>query len=323
MSDFIRVSLILLTQKNCLFRFSGAVTLTQDFNSPTPHHGLFAEDFCATDMVTSTQDIQPASLYGGFIPDDLSETELEDIFQNLEKNEFPDTVNSDAPSTTSAPEPAPKSSLVSYSDSDSDTATEEGQSGAPKFRFKKPVSEQELAKLSQKTFAASTERKILWAVNLFRDWRFTRIRVPGSDGHLRWCDINDSRIQASNLSYCLCRFLSEVRRAASTEYPAKMLYNIVIMIQMHCNKLGKTWKLVNGPEFVDVKHTLDNLMKQRSHENVGSENRSADPISFEAEDKMWKDGVLGEERLAQLRDMVMFLIGLSFALHGGDEQRRL
>ncbi len=287
-----------------------------------------------SDLVSSTQDLLPPVLDGGFIPDDLSAAELENIFQHLEKNEFPDNCSSStAPVTASTPNEVPASTsssfkedpparLVSYTDSD-ESATEEGQSGSPKFHFKKPVSEKELAKLGEKTFAASTERKILWAVNLFRDWCFTRIRVPGSDGRLRWCDINDSRIQASNLSYCLCRFLSEVCHADGTEYPAKTLYNIVIMIQMHCDKLGKTWKLVNGPQFVDVKNTLDNLMKQRSRQNMGSENRSADPISFEAEDKMWREGILSEERPSQLRDTVMFLIGLTFALCGGDEQRCL
>ncbi len=52
------------------------------------------------------------------------------------------------------------------------------------------------------------------------------------------------------------------------------------MIQMHFDKMGKQWKLIDGPEFVQVKNTLDNLMKVCSLQNVGSENRSADPISL-------------------------------------------
>ncbi len=153
--------------------------------------------------------------------------------------------------------------------------------------------------------------------------KFIRIREPGSDGHLRWCDITSGNVQPSNLAYCLCRFLSEVGRADGTEYPAKTLYSILIMLQMHLEKLGKQWKLVDGPDFVRVKHTLDNLMKSRAQANVGSENQSAQPISVECENEMWRKGILGEDSPSTLRDMVMFLIRLSFALRGGDEQRRL
>ncbi len=209
--------------------------------------------------------------------------------------------------------------MVNYSDSDSD----EGQSEPVVSHFRDPVKPEELEKLGQKTFATSTERKITWAVNLFQDWRFLRICEPSSDGWLRWCDLKDGRIQASNLSFCLCKFLSEVRRLDGTEFPAKTLYSIVIMIQMHFDKMGKQWKLIDVPEFVQVKHTLDNLMKSRTLQNVGSENRSTDPISLEAENLMWRSGVLGEDIPVKLRDTVMFLIGLSFALCGGEEQWRL
>ncbi len=190
------------------------------------------------------------------------------------------------------------------------------------YRFKKPVSEQELAKMSEKTFAASTERKIQWAVNLFQNWRFSRVRLPECDGRLRWCDIEDGRIQPSNLAHCLCVFLTEVRRVDGTEYPAKTLYSIIVLLQMHFDKMGKLWKLIDGNDFVKVKHTLDNLMKEQACSET-SENMSADPISLEAEDKMWQSGILGEQNPNQLRDTVMYLIGISFALRGGDKQRNL
>ncbi len=241
----------------------------------------------------------------------------------------------DSPSKVARMSTRAATNLVSYTDSESEdidvvglsqdecknnsdksSCAAEIASAKPAYRFKKPVSEQE------KTFAASTERKIQWAVRLFQNWRFSRIRVPECDGRLRWCDIEDGRIQPSNLAPCLCVFLTEVRHVDGTEYPAKTLYSIIVMLQMHFDKMGKLWKLIDGAEFVKVKHTLDNLMKERSRSETG-ESASADPISLEAEDKMWKLGVLGDQNPDQLRDTVMFLIGLSFALCGGDEQRNL
>ncbi len=237
-------------------------------------------------------------------------------FERIEENQRAhvfDSPNKVKTMSTASASSATNSSLVNYSDSDD----EEGQSDPVVSQFWDPMKPDELEKLGQKTFATSTERKIMWAVNLFQDWRFLRIREPGSDRRLRWCDLKDSRIQPSNLCYCLCKFLSEVRRLDGTEFPAKTLYSIVVMIQMHFDKMGKQWKLIDGPEFLQVKNTLDNLMKARSLENVGSENRSADPISLEAENLMWRSSVLGEDTPVKLRDTVMFLIGLSFALRGG------
>lgn len=64
-------------------------------------------------------------------------------------------------------------------------------------------------------------------------------------------------------------------------------------------------------------------MKSCAQANVGSENRTSQPISLEAENLLWKNGILGEDEPEQLRNTVMFLIGLSFALRGGDEQHQL
>ncbi len=38
------------------------------------------------------------------------------------------------------------------------------------FRFKKPTEESALEELSRKTFSANTDRKIDWAVGLFKSW---------------------------------------------------------------------------------------------------------------------------------------------------------
>ncbi len=63
-------------------------------------------------------------------------------------------------------------------------------------------------------------------------------------------------------------------------------------------------------------------MKSQLRENVGQgRGGCAEPITLEAENQMWRSGVLGEERPTQLRDTVMYLIGLTFALRGGEEQR--
>ncbi len=51
--------------------------------------------------------------------------------------------------------------------------------------------------------------------------------------------------------------------------------------------------------------------------------KRSEPISITDEEEMWDFGILGEENLDCLRNTVMYLIGLTFALRGGKEHRAL
>lgn len=53
------------------------------------------------------------------------------------------------------------------------------------------------------------------------------------------------------------------------------------------------------------------------------EKRSSDAISFEAEEILWQKNILGSTSPDQLRDTVLYLVGLNFALRGGDEHKKL
>ncbi len=63
-------------------------------------------------------------------------------------------------------------------------------------------------------------------------------------------------------------------------------------------------------------------MKERSRAGLGRK-KSADVISLDDEERMWVDGVLGDESPEQLRDTVMYLLGLNLTLCSGDKHRRL
>ena len=106
------------------------------------------------------------------------------------------------------------------------------------------------------------------------------------------------------------------------EFPGKTLYDLVLCIQFYLKKKGIFWKLVDDPDFVRLKFTIDNLMKKRAGERLAS-SMVSEAISFDQEEILWKSNVLGEQNADQLRCTVLYLISLSFALHGGDEHRRL
>ncbi len=68
-----------------------------------------------------------------------------------------------------------------------------------------------------------------------------------------------------------------------------------------------------------MKFTLNNLMKKRASK-PGFERQGAEAIPVESEEEMWKSGILGEDNPIQLWHIIMYLLGLGFALWGGGEE---
>ncbi len=168
-----------------------------------------------------------------------------------------------------------------------------------KTRFKQPTEDDILEKLSEKSFAESTERKILWAVDLFHQWRFSRLAQNYCQAEILHGDVDSLNISKGDLCYALCAFLNEVKRKDGSEFPGKGLYNLLIMIQFYLEKCGFLWKLVEDPEFSRVKFTFDNLMKARCADRVFVAN-PVSAIGFSEEDKMWASNVLGKDEPAKL-----------------------
>ena len=78
------------------------------------------------------------------------------------------------------------------------------------------------------------------------------------------------------------------------------------------------WKLIEG-DFEILRNVLDNIMKDRAVKCIGTVVKRAEFLSVEKENEMWEKGVLGESNPNQLRDTVLFLLGLNVGLRAGDE----
>ncbi len=154
-------------------------------------------------------------------------------------------------------------------------------------------------------------------------WCRSRIEEDTAQGDIEGANLYDEQVNPGQLGQSLCCFLNEVCRADGEEYPGNTLYSLVVMIQLHLEKQGKDWKLMEGTNFLCVRNTLDNLMKQHALLRISKAAKSAEPISVNDEQKLWDEGVLGEFQPDQLRSTVMYLLGLTFALRGCREQRAL
>ncbi len=226
------------------------------------------------------------------------------------------------PRSTPAKPPMPP--LVPYPISqDNDDNKPSSSKTVPRDHFKAPLSSAMQRKLTGKTFAESTDCKIGWAVSLYRDWRRARIDSGELNDIFQIInsDVDEPGLDKLNLSTALCAFLSDVKRADGSEYPGKTLYLLLIMIQLHLKKSGLDWKLLDDKEFLLVRNTLDNLMKDRACSRVGIE-KKFDPITVENEEELWSQGLLGSDSPKQLRETVMYLVSLSFTLRGGGKEQR-
>ena len=56
---------------------------------------------------------------------------------------------------------------------------------------------------------------------------------------------------------------------------------------------------------MDLYYVLDNVMKERTRKGLGRV-KHCSPISNNMEDKMWRDGILGEDNPEKLLDTLLF-----------------
>ncbi len=81
-------------------------------------------------------------------------------------------------------------------------------------------------------------------------------------------------------------------------------------------------KLYIYAEFGNLYYVVHNLIKECSKLGLGHV-KSSEVISKEAEEKMWKTGILGAAQPKQLCKTVLYLLSLNLALHSGDEHKQL
>ena len=137
-------------------------------------------------------------------------------------------------------------------------------------------------------------------------------------------DLNEiGNLCKQDFEYSMCRFIVEVVKIKNgTDYPGCTLYQLCVAIQKFLFSKGLKWKLIEG-EFDKLRTVLDNTMKERAQQSIGTTVKRAQMLGYEQEKHMWDSGILGEDNPEKLRDTVLFLIGLNIGLQAGDEQYNL
>ena len=117
-------------------------------------------------------------------------------------------------------------------------------------RFKK-ISEDKLSQLKKAKIKTRTLSKMRWAVKAYSDWRHTRIsEVTGFDVRIYESDLERvDLLEKDSFEYAMCKFLAEVTKIDGSDYPGKTLYHLIVSTQKHINTKGKSWKLIENPNF--------------------------------------------------------------------------
>ena len=101
-------------------------------------------------------------------------------------------------------------------------------------------------------------------------------------------------ITEENLVLGMSRFITEIRKINGEQFLSKTLYEIMMCVQFHLESIGFAWRLLHDTRFIDLKFTLDNIMKEHCRDNVGGAVRKAAVLSEVDIDILWENGYLGD-----------------------------
>ena len=128
------------------------------------------------------------------------------------------------------------------------------------------------------------------------------------------------------LDFCLARFIAEVRRTDGAEYPGRTIYEMINSIQAYLRfKCKRNVNLIDKTArvFRSLNSALNFVMKERAGQGIGVETAQAKFISEEQENYLWEHGFLGSTNAELLRDTLVYVLGIQFALRAGQEHRNL
>ena len=199
--------------------------------------------------------------------------------------------------------------------------------GTKKVRreFKEPVEDSKLVELSHRKFAPESKKKMKWAVNMYCEWRASRVQKVSVPMQIVRANLDDLyNVKQADLCYALSRFIGEIKKVDKSDYPPNTLKEIIVMIQMFLNEKGVYWKLLDPQchDFSALRNVVDNLMRERTAAGLGTR-ISSDVISLGMEDKLFFQGILGEDTPEKLLKTLIYMLGLHLALRGGVEHTRL
>ena len=188
-------------------------------------------------------------------------------------------------------------------------------------RFGKPVEREDLSEAAKGVVPDNTKRRNSWAAKNLMEWAKSRSEDVPSDPVPDILACQDPAV----VNKWLCRYVLETRQANGQPYPPKSIYGLLCGIQRinRDNKVPFNFLEKTDVRFQELHKTLDSVCSDLHSHGIGAKTKSADVISYEDEDSLWREGLLGCGSPRVLLNTVFFYVCLFFCLCGGQEQRLL
>ena len=167
----------------------------------------------------------------------------------------------------------------------------------------------------------NTKKKRNWATKSFNGWLATEI------------ENTDKTLQSfttADLNHYLPRFIIQARDTHGEMFKPKTLFELLLCLQQDINEnrliRGEdALKFLSDPQFYIIKQVLDSEMRRRTREGIShpSHSQTTDYITESMENEMWDANILGSDDPSILTSTLFYLIGVHFALRGGEEHVQL
>lgn len=120
-------------------------------------------------------------------------------------------------------------------------------------------------------------------------------------------------LSEEELDFFLARFVAEVRKEDSSEYPGKTIYEMISSLQgylRHCCKRDLYLIDKKGCKFRSLNSSLNFNLKDRAGQGLGTVTKQAEIITPSKIDYLWERGFLGSSSPELLRDTLVFVLGI-------------
>ena len=179
-------------------------------------------------------------------------------------------------------------------------------------RFGKPVEREDLSEAAKGVVPDNTKRRNSWAAKNLMEWAKSRSEDVPSDPVPDILACQDPAV----VNKWLCRYVLETRQANGQPYPPKSIYGLLCGIQRinRDNKVPFNFLEKTDVRFQELHKTLDSVCSDLHSRGIGAKTKSADVISYEDEDSLWREGLLGCGSPRVLLNTVFFYVSLFFCL---------
>ena len=180
------------------------------------------------------------------------------------------------------------------------------------------ISDEDIEREVRSSVPQKTTKQTSWCFGVWKLWRESRLESKDVRDH------PPELLSMSDDDLCkwMIKFLYEARKKADgSEYRGETLYQLLCGIQRYLRANGRPdiIDFLSDSKFRPLKDVLDAKMKSLTRAGIGLERNKAEPITIEEEESLWRKGLLGDTSPDVLRDTIVYMCGLYFALRGGTE----